>query len=477
MAHVLAKDLRDSVLEAAFKGDLSTHHVTDSKIECYRNEVLNTTRITSKKDITKAIENDELNDMPDIPDNWTYVRLNDVVAIEIKRGKSPKYDEKGEALAFAQKCNSKYDGIQLKLAKHLSNESLSRYKEHENMKDYDIVINSTGGGTLGRVGLYREYYNQLNVPVYPDSHVTVIRAKNNVNSSYLYLYVKKLSSYLETLGEGSTNQTELKPQVLKDLLVPLPPIEEQARIVAKVDEIMAKIDEYENLENQLVKLKEQFPQDMKDSLLQAGMMGKLTEQYHSEHSPLRNLKNHTSEYDSDLPSNWSVAKMMTVSELYTGNSISESIKKSKYTGLSSGYNYVGTKDVGFDCSIAYNNGVKIPYDEPKFKIAKKHSTLLCIEGGSAGKKVGITSEDVCFGNKLCSFNAREYINYKFQFYVIQSPTFKKVFIQNKSGMIGGVSIKKLKEILIPLPPIEEQQRIVDKLDELLPLVDKLAELN
>ena len=53
MAHVLAKDLRDSVLEAAFKGDLSTHHVTDSKIECYRNEVLNTTRITSKKDITK----------------------------------------------------------------------------------------------------------------------------------------------------------------------------------------------------------------------------------------------------------------------------------------------------------------------------------------------------------------------------------------------------------------------------------------
>lgn len=261
------------------------------------------------------------------------------------------------------------------------------------------------------------------------------------------------------------------------LPLPLPPIEEQTRIVAKVDEIMAKIDEYEKLENQLVKLKEQFSKDIKDSLLQASMMGKLTEQLDSELSPFVDSKVDINEYDYDLPTNWNVVKIMSVSDLYTGNSISASIKKSKYAGLACGFNYIGTKDVGFDCSISYDNGVKIPYDESKFKIAKKNSTLLCIEGGSAGKKIGIVSEDVCFGNKLCSFNAGEHINYKFQYYVIYSPIFKKRFIENKSGMIGGVSIKKLKEILIPLPPLEEQQRIVDKLDELLPLVDKLAELN
>ena len=77
---------------------------------------------------------------------------------------------------------------------------------------------------------------------------------------------------------GNIGTSELKNY----LYIPLPPIEEQVRIVAKFDEIMAKINEYEKLENQLVKLKEQFPQDMKDSLLQAGMMGKLTEQLKSD---------------------------------------------------------------------------------------------------------------------------------------------------------------------------------------------------
>ena len=448
MAHVLAKDLRDSVLEAAFKGDLSTHHATDSRIECYRNEVLNTTRITSKKDITKAIENDELNDMPDIPNNWTYVRLNDVVAIEIKRGKSPKYDEKGEALAFAQKCNSKYDGIQLKLAKHLSNESLSRYKEHENMKDYDIVINSTGGGTLGRVGLYREYYNQLNVPVYPDSHVTIIRAKNNVNSSYLYLYVKKLSPYLETLGEGSTNQTELKPQVLKDLLVPLPPIEEQARIVAKVDEIMAKIDEYEKLENQLVKLKEQFPQDMKDSLLQAGMTGELT-----------NCQPNSTESYSN------------VFEISGGSQPSKSyFVEAPQEGYVQLYQ---TRDYG-------NKPIPV-YIPDKFatKKTKEGDILLARYGGSLGKV--FIAHDGAYNvamAKVIQINPGTFLN-RFVYYYHLSSEYQDFCrkVSNGRSAQAGFNKDDIATLSVNIFSIEEQRRIVDKLDEVLPLVDKLAELN
>lgn len=476
MAHVLAKDLRDSVLEAAFKGDLSTHHATDSKIECYRNEVLNTTRITSKKDITKAIENDELNDMPDIPDNWTYVRLNDVVAIEIKRGKSPKYDEKGEALAFAQKCNSKYDGIQLKLAKHLSNESLSRYKEHENMKDYDIVINSTGGGTLGRVGLYREYYNQLNVPVYPDSHVTVIRAKNNVNSSYLYLYVKKLSPYLETLGEGSTNQTELKPQVLKDLLVPLPPIEEQARIVAKVDEIMARIDEYEKLENQLVKLKEQFPQDMKDSLLQAGVMGKLTVQKetNSIDDIFDGVQPNFDEDDScfDIPDNWCWCYLKDVADILGGFAF----KSTNYT--KDGIRVIRISDFNED-GFVDKNIVKYQYHESlsKYKIQKK-DILMCMTGGTVGKNYYIEelNEELLLNQRVADIRSKM-VNNDYMNIIIKSPFIQQIINDNKNSTNDNISMNLINRFPTPLPPIEEQQRIVDKLDELLPLVDKLAGLN
>ena len=464
MAHVLAKELREAVLQAAIQGKITEQSNRDTlvletrqKIEEERNRLIKEKKIKREKLLPITAEESE---SLDIPNSWGIIRLGEVIGLLSGQDlTSNRYSDKQIGIPYITGASNFVNG----------NILINRYTSSPTSTAMQGDLLITCKGTIGEMAYLTVEKAHI------ARQVMSISPIGDTNIRYIELllrhFVDDLKAKAKSMIPGIDRKTVL------NIVLPFPPIEEQARIVAKVDEIMTKIDEYEELENQLVKLKEQFPQDMKDSLLQAGMMGKLTEQYHSEHSPLRNLKNHTSEYDSDLPSNWSVAKMMTVSELYTGNSISESIKKSKYTGLSSGYNYVGTKDVGFDCSIAYNNGVKIPYDEPKFKIAKKHSTLLCIEGGSAGKKVGITSEDVCFGNKLCSFNAREYINYKFQFYVIQSPTFKKVFIQNKSGMIGGVSIKKLKEILIPLPPIEEHQRIVDKLDELLPLVDKLAELN
>lgn len=476
MAHVLAKDLRDSILEAAFKGELSSYQTTDSKIQDYQKEVLKEARITSKKDVTKMIAANELDDMPDIPENWIYIRLNDVVAIEIKRGKSPKYNENGNALAFAQKCNSKHDGIQLKLAKHISDESLTRYKEHENMKDYDIVINSTGGGTLGRVGLYREQYNLLNVPVYPDSHVTIIRAKNNVNPCYLYLYIKKLSPYLETLGEGSTNQTELKPQVLKELLVPLPPIEEQARIVAKVDEIMAKIDEYEKLENQLVKLKEQFPQDMKDSLLQAGMMGKLTEQkdINSIDDVFNGVQPNFDEDESyfDIPNNWCWCHLKDVADILGGFAF----KSTNYS--KDGMRVIRISDFNED-GFVDKNIVKHQYHEnlSKFKIQEK-DILMCMTGGTVGKNYYIEKlhDDLLLNQRVADIRCKtirsDYLNM-----IIKSPFIQQIINDNKNSTNDNISMNLINRFPTPIPPIEEQQRIVDKLDELLPLVDKLTDLN
>lgn len=472
MAHVLTKDLKESILYIAAQGQLTQRDESDTpvshtlrEIDIFKQDLIKNKKIKKTPKLTPI----DASNLPfDIPDKWRWVRIPEIADCCLGKTLNKAKDE-GNLKSYLCSINVYWGKIVLSEVKKAAFDDKSMLKYL--LKKGDLLI--CEGGEVGRTAVW-----ESDDEMYYQNALHRVRFFGNINPYYMMMIFQlyKMLGILDAVSKG-IGIKHLVQNSLFALPLPLPPIEEQARIVAKVDEIMAKIDEYEKLENQLVKLKEQFPQDMKESLLQAGMTGKLTEQYHSEHSPLRNLKNDTSEYDSDLPSNWSVAKMMTVSELYTGNSISESIKKSKYTGLSSGYNYIGTKDVGFDCSIAYNNGVKIPYDEPKFKIAKKHSTLLCIEGGSAGKKVGITSEDVCFGNKLCSFNAREYINYKFQFYVIQSPTFKKVFIQNKSGMIGGVSIKKLKEILIPLPPIEEQQRVVDKLDELLPLVDKLEELN
>lgn len=104
---------------------------------------------------------------------------------EIHRGKSPKYTEQSNTLVFAQKCNTKYAGIDTGLALYLDESTLSKYSDDEYMQDGDIVVNSTGTGTLGRIGFYRNYDNNVMLPIVPDSHVTVIRACSSIQKFYL----------------------------------------------------------------------------------------------------------------------------------------------------------------------------------------------------------------------------------------------------------------------------------------------------
>ena len=194
--------------------------------------------------------------------------------------------------------------------------------------------------------------------------------------------------------------------------------------------------------------------DLRTAILQAAMQGSLT--------------------DSDGES-WNESKIEDVCELYTGNSISENVKKAKYMKVVEGRNYIGTKDLLFDHSFNYENGVKIPFDETSFRIANRGDILLCIEGGSAGRKIGILEEDVNYGNKLCRFSLNDKLNNKFLYFYIQSPLFQEQFSGSMTGIIGGVSIKKIKAITIKYPDITEQKRIVEKVDELMARVADLEQ--
>ena len=172
----------------------------------------------------------------------------------------------------------------------------------------------------------------------------------------------------------------------------------------------------------------------------------------------------------EIPESWEWVRLSTVNEMYVGNSINETEKKQKYTGLNDGYYYIGTKDIEFNHTINYDNGVRIPYGLNKFRIARKNSILMCIEGGSAGKKIAFINQDICFGNKLCCFYSLG-VNHMFLYHYLQCPVFQSVFKENTTGIIGGVSVNVLKGLYIPIPPIEEQKRIVDKLQELLPHIE------
>ena len=235
-------------------------------------------------------------------------------------------------------------------------------------------------------------------------------------------------------------------------------------------------------------------QDLKNSILQLAIQGKLVEQREEEGTAKellekievekkrlikegkikkekKQLKISEDEVLFDIPESWEWTRMSNIADMYTGNSIPKTIKENKYSKVENGYDYIGTKDVGFDYTINYDNGIKIPFEEDKFRNSFKDSILMCIEGGSAGRKIGILDKTVCFGNKLCSFNLI-YGEPRFLYYYLQSPLFFQAFRDEMTGIIGGVSITKLKGIIVPLPPLEEQKRIVAKIEELMPYVDK-----
>jgi type I restriction enzyme S subunit len=171
----------------------------------------------------------------DIPNSWEWVRLKELAIKEIKRGKSPKYADNGSVYVFAQKCNVKLGGIDMSLAKLLDMKILEKYPVEEYMLDEDIIINSTGNGTLGRIGMFHDTDRINDFIIVPDSHVTIIRACNRLEKNYLFYTLKYYQPYLEKLGEGSTNQTELRPSTIAELFIPIPPIEEQKRIVQRAN--------------------------------------------------------------------------------------------------------------------------------------------------------------------------------------------------------------------------------------------------
>lgn len=172
---------------------------------------------------------------------------------------------------------------------------------------------------------------------------------------------------------------------------------------------------------------------------------------------------------------WEIKKLCELGNIFSGNSINEKEKKSYMDLSKKGLFYVATKDISTDSEIEYENGILIP-DEclSKFKIAHKDSVLICAEGGSAGKKLAYNSEyDICFVNKLFAFESKNSIFPKFVFYYYQSSDFSKHFKNRLAGLIGGVSLQKFKEIQCPVPPLEEQKRIVKILDEKFTQLEKI----
>lgn len=173
----------------------------------------------------------------EIPSNWAWVRLDDICSF-IHRGKSPKYSPIKKYPVVAQKCNQ-WVGFSIEKAKFIEPQSITSYNSEYFLQDRDLMWNSTGLGTLGRMAIYYTLLNPYELAV-ADSHVTVIRPyKTYIVSEYLYYYFASntVQSVIEDKSDGSTKQKELATKTVKSYLVPLPPFAEQLRIVQKIESV------------------------------------------------------------------------------------------------------------------------------------------------------------------------------------------------------------------------------------------------
>ena len=200
-------------------------------------------RLVKAGEIKKIRVLDELTEdekIFDMPKGWGWVRLGNI-ATYMQRGRSPQYATGTNVVVVSQKC-VQWHGLDLSVAKEIDAASLQDYEEYRFLRDEDLLWNSTGTGTIGRV---------VRVTCPPeklvcDSHVTLIRCPHVV-SEYIRIWLRSDHVYgvIEDRAAGSTKQVELTSGLALGWQVPLPPLAEQHRIVAKVDELMTLCDRLE----------------------------------------------------------------------------------------------------------------------------------------------------------------------------------------------------------------------------------------
>ncbi len=517
------KQLKNSILQWAIQGKLVPQDPTDEpasvlleKIRQEKERLIKEKKIKRDKNASiiyrgednsyyeKMLATGEVKCIDDeipfeIPATWNWARLANITSIlgDGIHG-TPEYDATG-TVYFINGNNLSNGSIEIKAdTKKVSEQEAEKHKRLLNSTTVLVSIN----GTLGNVA----FYNGENVIL--GKSACYFNLMGNIDKQYIkyILETEYFTEYAKNVATGSTIKN-VPLAGMRNFLIPVPPITEQHRIILGMVRLAHPIDRYNDAQTKLDLLNNVLNEKLKKSVLQEAIQGKLVpqiaeegtaqellEQIQEEKQRLVNegklkksalatstifrgddnkyyeqigqsIKCIDDEIPFEIPNNWRWTRLSYVSSIYTGNSISEAEKRTKFTDVKGRY-YIGTKDVGFNNKIVYNNGISIPLQyEQDFRIAPANSILMCIEGGSAGKKIAVLNQDVCFGNKLCCFSPFVEIG-KFMYYYLQSPSFIELFNLNKTGIIGGVSIAKVKEIVIPLPPLMEQQRIVAQIEKL-----------
>lgn len=493
----IAEQLRQAVLQAAIQGKLTKQLPEDGDARDLLAEIqaekakLITEKRTKKENPLETIAKDEV---PfDVSNSWSWAKLGDL-CLKIGAGNTPPGGKnsdvyKTDGIKFIRSMNVYNDGLHYEGMVYISEELASK-RAGSAVIAKDMLLNITGG-SIGRCAIVPNDFDIGNV----NQHVLIIRCVNEQCRSYIHLVICSPLIQAAINEKAVGDKAGFSANKAKNLLISLPPLAEQHRIVARVDELMAKIDELEKVENELNALHKAFPGDMKAALLQAAMQGKLTEQ---------------------LPEDGNAEDLLKSIEAEKGKLVAEKkIKKQK------ALEPIADDEIPFEIpdnwkwnrlrNLVYNRGQKTPVKEFSYidigsidnihqRLNDNETIIPAAEAPSRARKI-VGLGDILYStvrpylHNACiidkNFRAEPIastgfavltcykgVNSKYLLYYMLSPAFDQYAnaTDNAKGVAyPAINDEKLYKAVVPLPPLAEQQRIVEKLDKLLPLCDSLEE--
>ena len=484
-----AQDLKNSILQLAVQGKLVEQRAEEGtarelieQIKLEREQLIKDKKIKKSKPLPEITEDE----IPfEIPESWVWVRGGELSF-------SIQYGYNAPAIANGQYKMVRISDIQ-------NNKVLWDTVPYCEIKDDDVetyqlaeddILFARTGGTVGKSFLVKE------VPCNAVYAGYLIRTRFDAQKlvpEYLKFFMES-QLYWQQLRNGTiaTAQPNCNGQTLSKMMVPIPPLEEQHRIVAKIEEILPYIDQYDKAYTKLETFNKKFPEDMKKSILQMAMQGKLVEQRSEEgtanelyeqivaekaqlikdgkikkEKPLPEITE--DEIPFEIPSSW---KWVRLSEVINVRDGTHDSPKYRETGIP----LVTSKNISGG-RLDFSN-VKYISREDANKINERSNVdsgdILFAMIGSIGNPVIVKKDrEFCVKNVALFKNydkSKMCIEYVYWFLYREQYVMKK----NASGGVQSfISLKVFRNYLFPLPPLEEQKRIVAKIEELLPYCDQL----
>lgn len=472
---MIVEQLKRSILSSAFRGKLinSSNIINEYNEETRRKELENIqkqSKITIKK-FDPVIHDNEI--PYSIPDNWKWVRLG---ALTYNWGqKTPDSD-------FEYIDISSIDNINQKLSENSNvikcSNAPSRARKIINKGD---IIYSTVRPYLHNIAIIDKTFEKEPIA---STGFAVLHTLQFLNNKYLFYYL--ISPEFDMYANSSENAVGIAYPAINDEklyngLVPLPPIEEQQRIVCAIEKLFEQINIVKPIETELTELKNNFPIDMKNSLLESAIKGNLTLNNINE-LPVLDVKNYSYEDLFDIPSNWRWCKIDDVIDIQTGLAFKKTeqckenanaLRVLRGGNINNNYQY-----------LLKDDDVYVNYTDKYIRLLEGDVITPSVTSMEQMGKTGYIDKNldkITAGGFVYIMRTKneKILLPKYMMYFINSKFHKNMCKPNihKSGQ-AFYNLKKSGLILqpIPLPPIEEQQRIVDKLEQLLPLCNDIDNL-